>query len=73
MLLTCHNRRERTLRALGSLHSQLGLPSAISISVHLVDAGSDDGTTDAVRAAFPGTDVVTVYLGCSVELTDLTS
>ncbi|WP_330339903.1 glycosyltransferase family 2 protein [Streptomyces sp. NBC_00557] len=60
VLMACHNRRESTLRALDSLQAQKGLPRGVSIGVHLVDAGSSDGTADAVRATFPGTDVVTV-------------
>lgn len=56
--MTCHNRRERTLAALASLDRQLALPPRTALTVHLVDAGSTDGTGAAVRAAFPGTDVV---------------
>ncbi|MFJ7337136.1 glycosyltransferase family 2 protein [Streptomyces sp. NPDC101116] len=58
VLMTCHNRRAQTLAALASLHGQTGLPPGTSLTVHLVDAGSTDGTGAAVRAAFPATDVV---------------
>ncbi|MFG2022754.1 glycosyltransferase family 2 protein [Streptomyces sp. NPDC048825] len=58
VLMTCHNRRDSTLAALASLDRQLGLPPRTALTVHLVDAGSTDGTGAAVRAAFPGTDVV---------------
>ncbi|MEV1051980.1 glycosyltransferase [Streptomyces sp. NPDC049887] len=60
VLMTCHNRRDRTLAAISSVHAQTGLPAGTRCTVHLVDAGSADGTADEVRAAFPGTDVVTV-------------
>jgi GT2 family glycosyltransferase len=60
VLMTCHNRRGRTLAAISSMHAQTGLPTGTHCTVHLVDAGSADGTADAVRAAFPDTDVVTV-------------
>ncbi|MFD7443118.1 glycosyltransferase family 2 protein [Streptomyces sp. NPDC059909] len=60
VLMTCHNRRDRTLEAISSLHAQTGLPAGIRFTVHLVDAGSVDGTAADVRAAFPDTDVVTV-------------
>ncbi|MFD9218016.1 glycosyltransferase family 2 protein [Streptomyces sp. NPDC087659] len=60
VLMTCHNRRERTLAAIASVHAQTGLPDGTRCTVHLVDAGSSDGTADEVRAAFPRTDVVTV-------------
>ncbi|MFD5742910.1 glycosyltransferase family 2 protein [Streptomyces massasporeus] len=56
--MACHNRRERTLAALAALDGQLGLPPGTALTVHLVDAGSTDGTGAAVRAAFPATDVV---------------
>ncbi|WP_329318654.1 glycosyltransferase family 2 protein [Streptomyces sp. NBC_01262] len=58
VLMTCHNRKNQTLSALASLHAQTGLPDGITISVHLVDAGSTDGTATAVRSAFPDTDVI---------------
>lgn len=51
-LATCHNRREKTLRALSSLQAQL-LPSGCSLEICLVDDGSIDGTGDAARRAFP--------------------
>ncbi|MBA4860954.1 glycosyltransferase family 2 protein [Streptomyces sp. PSKA54] len=58
--MTCHNRRDRTLAALTSLKAQSGLPAGTALTVHLVDAGSSDGTAAAVRRDFPETDVVTV-------------
>jgi GT2 family glycosyltransferase len=58
--MTCHNRRERTLAALASLKAQSGLPAGAALTVHLVDAGSTDGTPIAVRREFPDTDVITV-------------
>ncbi|MBA2945197.1 glycosyltransferase family 2 protein [Streptomyces sp. PSKA28] len=58
--MTCHSRRERTLAALTSLKAQAGLPAGTALTIHLVDAGSTDGTSAAVRSAFPETDVVTM-------------
>lgn len=52
-LLTCHNRREKTLAGLASLFASDGLGEAFDLDVWLVDDGSSDGTGDAVRAAFP--------------------
>ncbi|MFE5366159.1 glycosyltransferase family 2 protein [Streptomyces mirabilis] len=60
VLMTCHNRRAKTLRALSTLRQQRGLPKEMDISVHLVDAGSMDGTAEAVRKEFPDVDVTTV-------------
>jgi GT2 family glycosyltransferase len=50
-LLTCHNRRELTLRCLGQLHA-LALPAATRLEIVLVDDGSTDGTGEAVRETF---------------------
>lgn len=50
-LIAAHNRRETTLRCLESLYCQ---PSeAFALQTYLVDDGSGDGTSDAVRARFP--------------------
>ena len=50
VLMTCHNRRETTLRCLR------GLPS--DVDVYLVDDGSTDGTGAAVKASFPRVNVI---------------
>lgn len=50
-LLTCHNRREKTLQCLASLF--FDIPGHISLTVFLVDDGSTDGTAAAVRQFFP--------------------
>ena len=51
-VLTSHNRRETTLRALAALQaSAAGAP--VKLSACLVDDGSSDGTAEAVRAHFP--------------------
>lgn len=51
-LTTCFNRRDITLRALESLQQQL-LPPGYSLEICLVDDGSTDGTSDAIRSSFP--------------------
>lgn len=51
-LLTCHNRREKTLQCLSALVA-CQLPDGLELSIILVDDGSTDGTSDAVRAQFP--------------------
>jgi GT2 family glycosyltransferase len=51
-LLTCHNRREKTLACLRALTSQM-LNAGISVQVYLVDDGSSDGTTEAVAHKWP--------------------
>ncbi len=52
VLMTCHNRRDKTLRCLRSLVPQK-LNQSGQTDVFLVDAGSTDGTRDAVRKEFP--------------------
>jgi GT2 family glycosyltransferase len=58
-LITVHNRREKTLRALTSLFEASTNP-AIHLSAVVLDDGSTDGTAAAVTAAF---DRVTVIHG----------
>lgn len=51
-LMTCHNRREKTLASIGRFMS-CELPEGYARKVVLTDDGSVDGTADAVKAAFP--------------------
>lgn len=53
VLLTCHNRKEKTLNCLKHLFSQSGLNNTYQQDVYLVDDGSTDGTGSAVHEAFP--------------------
>lgn len=57
VLLTCHNRREKTLKCLDSLFLA-SLPENHEINVFLVDDGSVDGTANAVKAKFPKVKVI---------------
>ena len=52
VLLTCHNRRDKTINCLKTLYSQ-NLPDQVQLSVYLVDDGSTDGTGDSVRQTYP--------------------
>ncbi|TPW27112.1 glycosyltransferase family 2 protein [Martelella alba] len=58
VLLTCFNRREKTLSAMAALFRQKGLGELFNLQVFLVDDGSSDGTGDAVRAAYPDINVI---------------
>jgi len=51
VLLTCHNRKETTLAALRRLFEQR-LPKHGELTVFLVDDGSSDGTSEAIRKEF---------------------
>lgn len=50
-LIACHNRREKTMRCIGSLLSQS--TERASLTVFLVDDGSTDGTSDEVERKYP--------------------
>lgn len=60
VLMTSHNRRAKTLSALAALAGQRELPEDTTVRTYLVDAGSTDGTPEAVRAAHPEVEVTTV-------------
>lgn len=52
VLITCHNRQQKTLASLAALFNQ-ALPEEVTLCVYLVDDGSTDGTELAVRQAYP--------------------
>ena len=52
VLLTCFNRREKTISCLDALFKSQ-LPAQFAMSVFLVDDGSTDGTSEAVKSNFP--------------------
>jgi GT2 family glycosyltransferase len=57
VLLTCFNRREKTISCLTSLFDAI-LPKDYSLDVFLVDDGSTDGTSESVNQHFPQVKVV---------------
>lgn len=57
ILMTCHNRRETTLRCLESLYAQK-LPDDVLFKVFLVDDGCTDGTGSVVKATYPDVQVI---------------
>ena len=52
VLITCFNRREKTLQCLRLISSQKTIPN-IETNVFIVDGGSSDGTPEAIQKAFP--------------------
>ena len=57
-LITCHNRREKTLQCLNALFCQNGLGYLYQIEVFLVDDGCTDGTTEAIILNFPHVNII---------------
>ncbi|MBD1936052.1 glycosyltransferase family 2 protein [Microcoleus sp. FACHB-68] len=57
VLITCFNRKQKTLASLEALFNQV-LPPEVSISVYLVDDASTDGTAEAVRQAYPAVKIL---------------
>jgi len=57
VVMTCHNRRETTLKCLRSLYGQT-LPDSVVLETYLVDDGCSDGTDGAVREHFPAVRVL---------------
>lgn len=56
-LTTCHNRVAATRASLTDLYAQ-ELPEGVTLSVTVVDDGSTDGTSEAVRREFPHATIV---------------
>jgi GT2 family glycosyltransferase len=57
VLLTVHNRKEKTLACLDALYACV-LPIGHSIDVYLVDDGCTDGTSEAIRELFPRVNII---------------
>ncbi|MDR0385421.1 MAG: glycosyltransferase family 2 protein [Prevotellaceae bacterium] len=57
VLLTCHNRKEKTLSCLTALYNCI-IPDGYDFDVFLVDDGSKDGTSDAIRKNFPQVNII---------------
>lgn len=57
-LLTCHNRKSKTLACLESLYGQEALVG-VTIHIILVDDGCTDGTVEAVKHAYSDVEILT--------------
>lgn len=57
VLITVHNRKDKTLKCLNGIHSQQ-VSSTISVEVYLTNDGCTDGTAEAIREYFPDTNII---------------
>lgn len=57
VLLTCHNRKRKTLACLQSFFAA-DKPNNYRFKIYVVDDGSTDGTADAIKAFYPAIRVV---------------
>lgn len=58
IILTCHNRRKCTIRSLHKIIESSIPEDHIDISIYLVDDGSTDGTSEAVRLQYPEVKII---------------
>jgi len=58
VLITCYNRKEKTLQCLNLLFKQNGIDNNFKITVFLVDDGCTDGTPNAVKKNFPQVNII---------------
>jgi GT2 family glycosyltransferase len=57
VLMTCHNRKEKTLKCISLLFEQQGLQEVFLLEVFLVNDASTDGTKEAIKNSFPQVNV----------------
>lgn len=59
VLLTCHNRKEKTINCLKSLYKAIDLSNhEIKFDLYLVDDGSTDGTYEEINKHFPAVIII---------------
>jgi GT2 family glycosyltransferase len=56
-LITCHNRKDKTLLCLDTLNAQAS-EGGFDIKVYVVDSGSTDGTADAILKRYPEVNLI---------------
>jgi GT2 family glycosyltransferase len=58
VLITCFNRKDKTLKCLEALFGQEGLNNDFTLEVFLVDDGSTDGTAALIHKNFPEVNLI---------------
>jgi len=56
-IITCHNRKEKTLQCLAKLSQQTDVDN-IALAIFLLDDGSTDGTSESVKRQFPEVNIL---------------
>ncbi len=56
VVMTCHNRRETTVRCLSALRDQAGVDAEVRLFV--TDDGSNDGTAEGIREVWPEATII---------------
>lgn len=57
VLLTVHDRKNKTLRCLENLYKQV-LPNYLRLDIYLTDDGCTDGTPEAIKRQFPKVHII---------------
>jgi len=58
ILLTCHNRKEKTYNCLLNIFKQIGFGNQFEIDIFLVDDYSTDGTYEVIQSHFPKVNII---------------
>ena len=58
VLITCHNRKEKTMRCLQALFDQRCLGNEFTLEVFIVDDGCTDGTPTAIAELYPDVNII---------------
>ncbi|WPO79090.1 glycosyltransferase family 2 protein [Flavobacterium sp. KACC 22761] len=58
VLLTCHNRKDKTINCLQNVYAQKGINIDFKFDIFLVDDGSIDGTKLAITTNFPAVNII---------------
>jgi len=57
VVITCHNRKEKTIASLKKLINQDDIDT-LDVKIYLVDDGSTDGTSEAIKNNFPQVNII---------------
>jgi GT2 family glycosyltransferase len=58
VIITCHNRKNKTSKCLKILYSQAGIGDKFNLIVFLTDDGSTDGTSESIKLEFPEVNIL---------------